>query len=179
MKRLILLALVLWAFPVNALTPTPTPMPGTPTPTTGPIPACCGDCNSDGLVSAAEYTTCSEIFLESTALAACQPCDCDGSGTVKVNELVTVGNNNSVGCPAIPGSGEKLYAVNPNDSVGIFYNQLRCQNASGTACLNLAILTADPSTPADGDMWLVDDGASDQRVCFSNGATSYCVAAVP
>jgi hypothetical protein len=87
--------------PTPTVTPTPTRTP-TPSPTRTPTaPSCCGDCNGDGSVTAAECQLCADIFLSLQPLSACNACDCANDGIVTTGDL-TMCNNNIPACGTSP-----------------------------------------------------------------------------
>jgi hypothetical protein len=45
-------------------------------------------------------------------------------------------------------------------------------------CLHLPVLDADPGSPEVGELWCVDDGASDQHCCFQAVSGAVCWNAV-
>lgn len=82
--------------PTHTETPTRTP---TATPTHTP-PACCGDCNADGVVEYGDLSTCNAIRNNIEPLSVCYACDCNSDGTESVGEYLTVLNNFTFGCNA-------------------------------------------------------------------------------
>ncbi len=82
--------------------PTPTPTatpPPTITPTPRPTaPPCIGDCNRDGVVSAADLVTGINIALGTQSLASCPLADVSGDGVVTVDEIAEAVNVAHVGC---------------------------------------------------------------------------------
>lgn len=103
---------------------TPTPLVGTPTmtptPTLGPndccqlsvagqplciapppieAVACCGDCNNEGRVTAADVTQATLIKNGSAPLSTCPAADCDHSGTVDAVDMGIILGNFANGCP--------------------------------------------------------------------------------
>lgn len=161
-----------------ANTPTFTPTgPPAATPTPAPAPACCGDCNGNGLVSTAERDTCNNIYAGTQPWADCPACDCDGNGTVTAAEVTTAYSHAAYGCPSsatpIPG---QPWTMNPLNSEGFALGRLNCR-ASGTqvACLNTTVLTADPSTPRAGDIWITENGGT-HELCWADSAGAHCVA---
>lgn len=51
-----------------------------------------GDCNNDGTVAINEVVRCSNIYLETQALALCPPCDRLGDGLVTIDDVVGSSN---------------------------------------------------------------------------------------
>jgi YVTN family beta-propeller protein len=70
-------------------TPTASGSPGTPTPTSTPRTGCLGDCDDNGVVSAAELIRGVNIALGSMSTDVCSQFDPDGNGVVTVVELIT------------------------------------------------------------------------------------------
>jgi hypothetical protein len=58
----------------------------------------CGDCNGDGVVTAAEAMMCLNIVLGSVLLKDCQACDCNMSGQVTGMDVEIAQNNATPGC---------------------------------------------------------------------------------
>lgn len=90
--------------PTLSRTPTRTPTgtliaTATATPTVTP-PVCCGDCNANGSVTAAERDQCVEVFLGNDPLSVCLACDCDSDGAVTIDETQEAALNVLDGCPA-------------------------------------------------------------------------------
>lgn len=107
---------------------------------------------------------------------------CDNAGNLwvgnGVNEPVNVGLKNNIGSANDPtvnddtndgysvGSlwinstaspNRTYYCMNPAAGAAIWYELATLQPVgSGDAVLNLPILTADPSSPSNGDLWITD-----------------------
>ena len=78
---------------------TVTPIGPRPTATSTPTPlTCCGDCTHTNQVDVNDIITCNAIAFETLPLSACPMCDCDGSGTVGVNDLNIIWQNELRGC---------------------------------------------------------------------------------
>lgn len=60
-------------------------------------------------------------------------------------------------------------AINPIGTDAVAFGKLRLDGSSSRACMNVTILSSDPPSPADGDVWFVDDGASRQQGCIYSG----------
>ena len=74
---------------------------------------------------------------------------------------------------ALPG-----YSVNPNGTDALVNGTLivRQDLLDDRACINVGLLTADPPTPADGDVWIVHTIA-EHRLCFRAAGVTHCMTA--
>jgi len=66
-------------------------------------------------------------------------------------------------------------SISPLSRDGVVWNKLFIAVDAGRAPLNLTVHTTDPTNVVDGDMYIVDDGASRQQICMRSGSSFYCV----
>jgi len=86
---------------INGPVPTATQIPA-PTPTAAPtaiVPACSGDCSSDGSVTVDEILALVGIGLGSVDLSACLQGDVNEDGEITVDEILTAVRHALNGCP--------------------------------------------------------------------------------
>lgn len=65
-------------------------------------------------------------------------------------------------------------ALNPSGTDAVVFGKLRIESSGSTdAPLVLPVFSSDPGSPANDELWILDDGGSTHQMRFRSGGVTY------